>query len=448
MKRVLVLLILCIFILVGCNQSPDNIPYANPSATNIIATPEVTAEISLPKHSLPQGDPQAFGFSSNALDEIDSFINDEVQNGFPGAVLVVVKDGYIVHQKSYGYAKKYDGKNLLSNPTSMNNDTMFDIASLTKVYGTMFAVMKLIDDDRLALDQNISAYLDGYNEGGREMITVRMLLNHSAGYGSDVRFFDNNTEYTETFYSTDRDKTISLLNDIPLTTIPGETHKYNDIGYMILCQLIEKVTGVSISAYLRDYVYKPLGIENQILYRPLDNSFTADDFVATERMGNTRDGVAYFDGIRKYTLQGEVHDEKTYYSMDSVSGHSGLFADANALAILSQVMLNEGMYQGVQLISSDTVRTFMTIEDQQKYQLTLQNAQSNKYIEKYVSDTALYHYGWTGTAIVIDPTNNMSIILLTNKRHSPCDWDAFEGNDNYETGKYVTIIKMMYQALD
>ena len=275
-----------------------------------------------------------------------------------------------------------------------------------------------------------------------------MLLRHNAGYGADIRFFDNNMDYYQKFYSMKRAKTISMLKDIKLENIPGDKFKYSDIDYMILCALIEKISGMSMDDYLQENIYRPLGIQNQILYTPLDKGFSQDNFAATERMGNTRDGAVYFNEIRNYTLQGEVHDEKAYYSMGSISGHAGLFSDAYALSILNQLLLNKGYFNNLIFFSEDIVDAFLTIYDDEKYQLGFLNAKSNKYLKDFVSDSTLYHYGWTGAATLIDIENNMAIILLTNKRHSPCNLDAFEGNDNFDTGKYAAIIEMVYDALN
>jgi CubicO group peptidase (beta-lactamase class C family) len=437
----------------GCIPSTIDTPTVTPSpevTPTVKPTPAPTLNIQTiapTSKFMPIGD--AEGFSKEKLDEIDLFIQNEVANGFPGAVLLVAKDGKIVHHASFGFARKYDGKLLMQNPIPMQDDTLFDIASLTKVYGTTFAIMKLIDEGKLALDDKVSKYLDGYLEAedGKADITVRMLLRHSSGYGSDIRFFDKSMSYSDTLYSMDRDKTISLLSQIPLDNEPNTQYKYNDIDYLVLCAIIEKASGQRLDEYLKQNIFTPLGIQDNIMYKPLDNGLSPHAIAATERMGNTRDGVANFDGIRDYTLQGEVHDEKAYYSMGSVSGHAGLFADANALAVLSQVLINGGEFNGVRILSSEVVDTFTKTYDDEKYQLGFWRADTSDTYKKFTSPNTLYHYGWTGTATMIDMDKGMTIILLTNKRHSPCDWDKFEGNDNYSTGKYTKIIEMVYNSL-
>lgn len=453
---IIILAISIIAVFAGCDVQVEEVPTVTPT-TNITATvaptpaPTLNIQKETPTNPFMQVvDASSLGFTQSKLDDIDMFIQNEVAGGFPGAVLMVVKDGKIVHHSSFGFARKYDGKTLMQNPIPMQDGTLFDVASLTKVYGTTFAIMKLVDDGKIALDDKVSKYLDGYSdaEDGRADVTIRMLLRHSSGYATDIRFFDKNMSYSDTFYSMDRDKTISLLSEIPLDNEPNTTYKYNDIDYLVLCAIVEKASGLKIDEYLKQKIYTPLGLQNNIMYKPLDNGLSPHAIAATERMGNTRDGVAKFDGIRNYTLQGEVHDEKAYYSMGGVSGHAGLFADASALAVLSQVLINDGEYNGVQVLSKEVVDTFTKIHDEQKYQLGFWSTRTSSTYSESTSPNTLYHYGWTGVASMIDIDKGMTIILLTNKRHSPCDWDNFEGNDNYSTGKYSKVIKMVYEALN
>lgn len=448
-KRTILCILLAMLLLVACHPEPVRFTIVTVEPTQAPAsTPAPTMMNLLPERQtlLPLGDAGEHGFDEAKLQAIDDLIQSDVAQGFPGAVLLVTHGGEIIHSGTFGYAKRYDGKKQMEDPIIMQGDTLFDIASLTKVFGTMLAIMKLVDEGILSLDIPIYHHIEAFDQGLKRDITVRMLLRHCAGYGSDIRFFDPNSEDAQRYYSRDRDLTLSLLSQIELEHTPASVYKYTDTDYMVLCALIEHITGQRLDDYLQEHIYTPLGLEGRILYEPLEHGIMPFRMAATERMGNTRDGAVYFEGIRDYTLQGEVHDEKTYYSLDGVSGHAGLFADAESLAVLSQLLMDGGAYQGVRIFSAETVDAFLHIYDDEKYQLGLWNASHNKDFVGMVSSEAFYHYGWTGVATVMDKGNDMTIILLTNKRHTPCEVDDFEGN-LYDTGRYKKIIQMVYEAL-
>jgi len=132
--------------------------------------------------------------------------------------------------------------------------------------------------------------------------------------------------------------------------------------------------------------------------------------------------------------------------MGAVSGHARLFADAKALAVLNQLIIDGGSYGGVQIFSQDTVNKFTAITSDSKYQLGFWQAKAQSSIKDNVSDFTFYNNGWTGVASVMDMENQLSIILLTNKRHSSCEMDVFQGSTDYDTGNYSAIINMVYDA--
>ena len=393
--------------------------------------------------SLPYGQPEEYGFDPVKIAEMDNYIQKQINNGFPGAVILIAKDGHIIFHKAYGYSKKYEGKTLMDEFENMDKDTLFDLASLSKIYATTFSIMKLVDDGAISLDGKIKDYLSNYGGGEKDNITVRMLLSHNAGYIEDYYFYEDGE------YSTrNREEVYNYIKQIPLDDSPGETFDYNNIDYMILGMIVEEVSGMRIDEYARENIYEPLGLEEQITYRPLDMGIERKNIAATERLGNTRDGSVYFEGIRQYTIQGEVHDENAYYSMDQVSGHAGLFANAYALTVLNQVLLNKGEYGGVRIYNEETIDKWLTTyQTESRYQIGFWNAKkANLVLKQYVSDETYYHNGWTGTATIVDVENNLSIIILTNKRHSPCPNGKFEAL-NYDLAGYVPVIQEIYKCL-
>lgn len=167
-------------------------------------------------------------------------------------------------------------------------------------------------------------------------------------------------------------------------------------------------------------------------------------------MGNTRGGSRDFPSIRSYTLQGEVHDEKAYYSMGGVSGHAGLFSTASDMAVLCQIILNRGGYGSLQIFDKEVLDQFTKpSENDITFGLGWNRAGNTDKVWQfgpYASNIAIGHTGWTGTLTQIDPKHDMAIVLLTNKKHSVCNDDSFEG-DVYETGMYGSIVSLVYEAL-
>jgi CubicO group peptidase (beta-lactamase class C family) len=222
---------------------------------------------------------------------------------------------------------------------------------------------------------------------------------------------------------------------------------------MLLGLLVERVTGMQLDQFSQDKIYAPLGLKNT-LFNPLKAGFTADKFAATEIFGNTRGSNIDFPNVREHVLQGEVHDENAFYSMQGVSGHAGLFSNTDDLAILSQMMLNGGGYGDVKLFNQATMARFLSPAGQSNsiglgWHLASDKAQ-HMLFGPYASASAYGHTSWTGTAVVIDPVYDLAIILLTNKRHSKVTAieDSFEfATDTFETGKYGSIVSMIYEAL-
>lgn len=415
------------------------IPSDTPALHEITATPQPTA---IPFDLTPLSPVDDTRFHN-----IESLIQNDIDAGFPGAVLLVSQNDTIIYHQAFGNAQVYDQKTRLTAPSSMTVNTYFDLASLTKMYATTLAVMKLVDDGRLSLDTLVSSQLPAFQQPPYDQITLRHLLTHSAGFDSDIKFFRSDVEEGPAFYSRNRDKTLSLLAQAPLMYDLGTQQQYSDLGYMVLGAIVEANTGLRLDDYIRQYIYAPLGIDQSLLYTPLDHYIPVENIAATERMGNSRDGYVSFTGIRTYTLRGEVHDEKTYYSMDGVSGHAGLFGNTYALNLLNQVLLDGGEVNGIRLYSADTISQFLTIDPALRYQTAFRRANGFRSLSSIVSDQALCQTGWTGTFSLIDPQHQLSIILLTNKRHAPFNGEDFE-SAALTTGQYFPLVVEIYSALD
>lgn len=388
--------------------------------------------------------------------EVDALITRDIEAGFPGAVLAVIKEGELIKLSAYGDAKKYQQSDLmLLRPEPMQTNTLFDLASNTKIFATNLALMKLINEGQLNINKPVQKYLTEYTGDGRERRTVKDLLTHSAGYPPVFDFHRKNSKQGDAFYSQNSQATKQLLlTKVPLSNeIPAQPI-YSDIDYMILGVLIERISGQALDEYLEQHVYGPLKLKNTV-FNPLRKGFKAQQFAATELSGNTRDGRIIFDNIRTGVLQGQVHDERAYYSFEGVAGHAGLFSNALDLAKLCQLLLNEGGYGDEQLFSARILAQFLAPQSSNEtYGLGFRLAGNNQarrwHFGPYASNQAYGHTGWTGTVTVIDPVYDLAIILLTNARHTQIKGSKkhyqFIGKQ-FETAQYGSVVALVYEAL-
>jgi len=386
---------------------------------------------------------------------VDELINQEVAAGFPGAVLGVIKEGELIKLSHYGAAKKYhaDGT-LLASPEAMKHDTLFDIASNSKMFATNFALMKLASEGKLDVEKPLFYYLPEFRGSGREQRLVKDLLTHSAGYPAVVDFHRKDNKFGERFFSQNSLRTKNLLlTGVPFVAGRNVKHLYSDIDYMLLGVLIERISGMPLDSYVESQLYQPLGLTHTV-YNPLQKGFLASQIAATEINGNTRGGRIEFDNIRTDVLQGEVHDEKAFYALGGVAGHAGLFSTAGDIMVLMQVLLNGGGYDNKQLFTPQVLAQFTQPQaSDETYGLGWRRAGHQArtwHFGPYASPRAYGHTGWTGTVTVIDPEYDLAIVLLTNARHTP-----IEGNDKnyefvgkrFETGKYGSIISLIYESI-
>ncbi len=387
---------------------------------------------------------------------VDNLIKQDINNGFPGAVLLVVKNGAVVKHTAYGYARRYDTDGTpLASSEPMTLETGFDLASNTKMFATTLTLMHLSGQGKVDINQPVYHYLPEYRGSGRESRTVRDLLTHQSGYAPEVQFFTPNNSDGEAFFSQDKALTAQLLlNRVPFVVGNGVNASYSDTNFMLLGLLIERITGMTLDQYCERVLYTPLGLSHT-LFNPLRKGLSAYEFAATELRGNTRDDSMSFPNIRTHTLRAEVHDEKAFYAMGGVSGHAGLFSTAKDMGVMIQMLLNGGGYGNVKLFSEDIVNTFTKpAANHPGFGLGWRrpaDGANRWHFGPYASASAYGHTGWTGTVTVIDPELDMGIVLLTNARHSPIVKDSngnprFTGTD-FETAKYGSVIAKIYETL-
>lgn len=405
---------------------------------------------------------------------LDAVIKAEIKNGFSSAQLVVVHNGKIIKQSSYGMVNSYskDGKRL-SGQKAVTNNTLYDLASNTKMYATNYAIQRLVSEGKLNIDSKVSDILPNFKDQatdtikGKSDLTVREILEHQAGFPADPQYHNQNYNSDNplkpeknkniALYTQNRNEVLDKIIATPLDYTPGTKTVYSDVDYMLLGFIIEKITNTRLDQYVNKEIYKPLALKH-ITFNPLENGLSKNDTAATELDGNTRGGAVSFNNIRKNTLQGQVHDEKAYYSMKGVSGHAGLFSNATDLAKLAQIVVNGGGYGNYKLCNEETLQEFIKPKSTDpSYGLGWRrNATGtvnyNWAFSKQTDSSTVGHTGWTGTLTVIDPKNNNVIILLTNERNTPLvdakkDPNDFAGG-HYLLAKYGDVVNLAVSGIN
>ncbi len=399
------------------------------------------------------------GFTPANMKKVDAIIEADIHNGFPGAVLAIVKDGALVKLSAYGNQRIFlDGGNTMETPQPMSVNTMFDMASVTKVYATTLALMKLSYEGKLDINKPVYYYLPDFakNNTGKfdkRTVTVRNLLEHSSGLQPEIVFYNEN-KVPPNLFSLNKNTTKRIvLQNAPLVYRPSTQYVYSDTGFIILGFIVEEITNMPLDSYVEQYIYKPMGL-NSTVFNPLKKSFRKDEFAATEVWGNTRKFQRNFNASREYVLQGEAHDEKAWYSMGGVSGHAGLFSNATDLAILGQLMINKGGYGDTKIFDENTYNLFTKSLDNHSDQGlgwrkrgSWQENSKTWMFGDYASYNTIGHTGWVGNVVLVDPEMGLSIVLLTNKKHTDIDENMVFDGDRFETGRYGSIVNKVYEAL-
>lgn len=331
---------------------------------------------------------ERFVGSADLIRAIDEAVAEEQ---LPGAVCLVGREGRIVHRSAHGL------RSLVPAEEPMTLDTIFDAASLTKVVATTAAVMKLFEQGKLRLSDPVSVYLPEY-QNGNSQITVRHLLTHFSGLRPDVDLRPVWSGYEIGIRK--------ALEDKPRSA-PGERFVYSDINFLLLGEIVRRVSGVTLDEFAKREIFEPLGMR--------DTGFRPD--------AQLRSRIAPTEQYpeMKEPLRGEVHDETARF-MGGVAGHAGLFTTANDLARFAQVISNGGELDGVRVWSPLTVRKF-TEPQSPADQPILRGLGFDIDSSFSAPRGALYpigsvgHTGFTGTSLWIDPATKSYVIFLANTVH-------------------------------
>ena len=337
-----------------------------------------------------------FDFSSSW-----KIINDAIDSKlFPGAQILVVKDSKILAEKSFGY------QTFESNSRKIDVNTIYDIASLTKVVATTPVIMKLIKKKYLHLDHEIYQFYPEFKGKWKDKVTIKHLLTHSSGLKPYEQYFKNKN------IKNSDDIIRDIVSKQNLLFEPGSEFKYSDLGMILLMDIAEKITGRTFSELVQSWILNPLNMKNSYFNPPVNIL----DVIPPTEIDNL---------YRNKIVKGFVHDENAFL-MGGVSGHAGLFSNSYDIAKYAQTMINFGIYNGSRVFNSYSIKKTTKKQNTpygSDYALgwDTPSIKGNSSAGDFFSKGSYGHLGFTGTSLWVDPNQKIIIILLTNRTYPTRD---------------------------
>lgn len=390
--------------------------------------------------------PEEVGISSSYLTKIDSIAKSCIKKkAAPGCEVLVAKDGKIIWDKAYGYFT-YDEN------TKVTTETIYDLASMTKISATTLALMKLYDEHLFFTNNTVGNYLSDTKGTAIENIKIADLLTHQAGLVSWIPFYKKTlmpdgslspvyynqnkiagftTEVAKGIYMRD-DYKDSIWYMIKTSPLKEKKYVYSDLTMYISKRIAETVSGQPLDAYLRNHFYTSLGMQTTC-FNPI-TKFPKDRIAPTEN-----------DNYFRYQLvQGYVHDMGAAM-MGGIEGHAGLFSDAEDLAILYQMLLNGGTYGGERYLNSETINYFTgkrSSISRRGFGFDKADTNGNSPCSDYASGLTYGHQGFTGTCVWVDPKYQLIYIFLSNRVYP-----SAEPNKLNSEGIRNKIMDVIYEAM-
>jgi len=357
---------------------------------------------------------------------IDSIVNDAIaQRAFPGCVVFAVKDGEIIYDKAYGTYSFDEAK-----PVTL--ESIYDLASVTKISATTISVMKLYEEGKLSLNKKLGDYLPWVNGTDKADLEIDDILLHQAGLVPFIPFYretiDTATGIPNPQIYSDKAKpgftirvaeNIFMRNDWQDTMIKRILHSplgkhgryvYSDNDFIFLGKIVEQITGMTLDQYVLKTFYSKIGMRSTG-FKPRERFWKEGSIVPTE----------YEKHFRQQLIQGDVHDEGASM-FGGVAGHAGLFSNAYDLAMLYQMLLNGGTFNGERFLKEETIKLFAAYhskDSRRGYGFDKPEKDNETRREPYPSELAspqtFGHTGFTGTCVWVDPQYNLVYIFLSNR---------------------------------
>ena len=341
------------------------------------------------------------GIDLAQLDAIPPLVEQAVaEKKLPGAVILIGRGDRVVWQKAIGHRAVEPAVE------AMTLDTMFDMASLTKVIATTTSVMKLVEDGRIRLNDRVSAYVPGFERHNKANITIRHLMTHTSGLRPDLDLGDDWSGYETAIQR--------AVEEVPQSP-PGERFVYSDINYELLGEIVTRVSKLPLDQFAKTYIFDPLGMTDTMFLPPA---------TLRPRIAPTEKCTPFgwpCEGSNTSWLRGVVHDP-TARRMGGVAGHAGLFSTAADMSIFCRMLLGGGTYNGVRILSPLTVAKMTTPASApgdpnvRGLGWDIDSAYSSNRGE-LLPLGSFGHTGFTGTSIWIDPATREFVVFLSNRVH-------------------------------
>lgn len=401
-------------------------------------------EILEEKNVLQYAAPEDAGMDATKLDSIDYFAKKVIKDeAAPGCQILVAKDGKIVYEKSFGYTT-YTSNN------AINNNYIYDLASITKVAATTLSIMKLYEDGKVNLNNSLKTYIPNLKGTKVGDLVIKEVMTHQAGLPAWVPFYKATIEDSvyNNYYQVDSNAAfcVKVADDLFICkdsidyiwkTIDGITikenqgYKYSDLGFYLLMKVVENVSGKTLDVYTDENFYAPMGLKN-ISFNPL-NKYDISRIPPTEK-----DTI-----FRKQDVIGYVHDPGAAM-LGGVAGHAGLFSNAHDLAAIFQMLLNDGFYNGKQFLKAETIKYFNSTPyknkdnrraigfDKPVFPNERTGERRGGPTAPNVSELCFGHTGFTGTAVWADPKTNLIYVFLSNRTYPYATYNKL-ASGNYRT---------------
>ncbi|MGR8930524.1 MAG: exo-beta-N-acetylmuramidase NamZ domain-containing protein [Gammaproteobacteria bacterium] len=362
-----IVVVVCLSACTPAERSTASLPKADSKRVTLAVPAKMTADVEDPR-----------------LRRLDEVAKQEMMAGhIAGAVILVGHRGKIVYRKAFGH------RTLRSGPEAMEVDTVFDLASLTKVVATTTAIMQLVENKKLDLDQPVARYWPDFNKNAKQHITLRQLLTHTSGLRAEV--------YSKVRWSGYEGALQAIATDKPIKT-PGSAFRYSDANFIALGEVVRRVSGLPLDEYCRRHVFAPMGLTDTVFKPRLEQ----------------RERIAPSD-----VRWGEVQDP-TAYRMGGVAGNAGLFSTADDLAVFARMLLDGGIANGRRILSERSVAAL-----HEPFRIpgssTLRGLGWDMYSPYSKDHTNWFpkgsfgHTGYTGTSLWLDPESETYLIVLTSR---------------------------------
>ena len=339
--------------------------------------------------------PQAFAeINLKRLDAIEPVVQDAIQSKrVPGAVVLVVHQGKVVYKKAFG------NRAVEPSVEPMTTDTIFDLASLTKPIATATSIFKLLEAGKLRLSDPVTMYFPDFAANGKEKVTLEHLLTHTSGLLADNAVAD---------YQEGSEQAMQKICNLKLLAPPGEKFTYSDVGFIVLGEIVRKISGKGVDDFSRDEIFLPLGMK-ETSYNPAEA---------------LKSRIAPTQKEKETMLRGTVHDPRARL-MKGVAGHAGLFSSADDLAIYASMILDPSRFKGISPASVRSMSQARAVPGGWRtYGWDCDTGFSSNRGDLFPRGSTFGHTGFTGTSIWFDPGSQTSVIVLSNRVHPNGKGDA------------------------